>query len=83
MIKLNYRNVNSAIIGNENGLDIEKEFAEYQDRIRDIIADLNQRKDKPGQWLQWLNLGYSEETVWYAKEVELIVKAPVGQTAAH
>ena len=74
MIKLNYRNVNSAIIGNENGLDIEKEFAEYQDRIRDIIADLNQRKDKPGQWLQWLNLGYSEETVWYAKEFASMVK---------
>ena len=73
MIKLNYRNVNSAIIGEENGLDIEHVFSEFKDRIRDIITDLNQRKDKPGQWLQWMNLGYSEETVWYAKEFASMV----------
>ena len=74
MIKLNYRNVNSAIIGEENGLDVEQVFLEFKDRIRDIITDLNQRKDKPGQWLQWMNLGYSEETVWYAKEFASMVE---------
>lgn len=74
MIKLNYRNVNSAIIGQENGLDIEQKFAEYKDAVRNIITDLNQRKDKPGQWLQWMNLGYSEETVWYAKEFASMVE---------
>lgn len=74
MIKLNYRNVNSAIIGEEHGLNIEQVFSEYKDRIRDIISDLNQRKDKPGQWLQWMNLGYSEETVWYAKEFASMVE---------
>lgn len=74
MIKLNYRNVNSAIIGQENGLDIEQKFTEYKDAVRNIITDLNQRKDKPGQWLQWMNLGYSEETVWYAKEFASMVE---------
>ena len=74
MIKLNYRNVNSAIIGEEHGLNIEQVFSDYKDRIRDIISDLNQRKDKPGQWLQWMNLGYSEETVWYAKEFASMVE---------
>ena len=74
MIKLNYRNVNSAIIGEEHGLNIEQVFSEYKDKIRDIISDLNQRKDKPGQWLQWMNLGYSEETVWYAKEFASMVE---------
>ena len=74
MIKLNYRNVNSAIIGQENGLDIEQKFAEYKDSIKNIITNLNQRKDKPGQWLQWMNLGYSEETVWYAKEFASMVE---------
>ena len=74
MIKLNYRNVNSTIIGEEHGLNIEQVFSEYKDRIREIISDLNQRKDKPGQWLQWMNLGYSEETVWYAKEFASMVE---------
>ena len=74
MIKLNYRNVNSTIIGEENGLNIEQIFSDYKDRIREIISDLNQRKDKPGQWLQWMNLGYSEETVWYAKEFASMVE---------
>ena len=74
MIRLNYRNVNSIVIGEENGLDIEREFLEYKETIKNIIADLNQRKDKPGQWLQWMNLGYSEETVWYVKEFASMVE---------
>ncbi|MBQ7125707.1 glucose-6-phosphate isomerase [bacterium] len=74
MIKLNYRNVNSFLIGNEDGLDVEKEFLEYKDVIKNIISELNQKKDKPGQWLQWMNLGYSEETVWYVKEYASMVK---------
>ena len=74
MIRLNYRNVNSIVIGEENGLNLEQVFSEFKDRIRDIITDLNQRKDKPGQWLQWMNLGYSEETVWYVKEFASMVE---------
>ena len=35
---------------------------------------MNTRKDKPGQWLQWMNLGYNEETVWYVKEYAAMVK---------
>ena len=68
MIKLNYHYVDKDIIGKEHGLEIEKEFAKHKDDIAKIITDLNKRKDKPGQWLQWMNLGYNEETVWYVKE---------------
>ncbi|MCQ2753527.1 MAG: glucose-6-phosphate isomerase [bacterium] len=74
MIKLNYRNADSLIIGQENGLDIAQEFTNYKERIAEIITSLNQRKDKPGQWLQWMNLGYSEETVWYVKEFASMVE---------
>jgi len=74
MIRLNYRNVNSVVIGEENGLNIEQEFLNYKETIQNIISDLNQRKDKPGQWLQWMNLGYSEETVWYVKEFASMVR---------
>lgn len=74
MLKLDYRNINSTIIGEENGLDIQKEFESYKESITKIIADLNKRKDKPGQWLQWMNLGYNEETVWYVKEYASLVK---------
>jgi len=74
MIKFNYKNVSSDIIGQENGLDLNYEFEAHKDRISEIITSLNQRKDKPGQWLQWMNLGYSEETVWYVKEFASLVK---------
>ena len=74
MLKLDYRNVDAMLIGEEHGLDIESSFNEYKDKITHIIADLNKRKDKPGQWLQWMNLGYSEETVWYVKEYASMVE---------
>ena len=74
MIKLNYRNTDAMVIGKENGLNLKEEFAQYKDTITKIIANLNQRKDKPGQWLQWMNLGYNEETVWYVKEFASMVK---------
>ena len=74
MIKLNYRNSDSSVIGSENGLNIQEEFYNYKDKITEIITSLNQRKDKPGQWLQWMNLGYNEETVWYVKEFAAMVK---------
>ena len=74
MPKFSYRNSDQNIIGSEHGLDLNFEFSQYQEKIKNIIASLNQRKDKPGQWLQWMNLGYSEETVWYVKEFASMVK---------
>ena len=74
MLSFDCKNVSKDIIGEANGLDLNAAFNEYQDKIKDIIADLNSRKDKPGQWLQWMNLGYNEETVWYVKEYAAMVK---------
>lgn len=74
MIELCCRNVDTCIIGHENGLDLKSEFDAYKETITKIIASLNQRKDKPGQWLQWMNLGYNEETIWYVKEYASMVK---------
>ncbi len=74
MIELNYKNADALVIGEENGLNIEEEFNNYQEKITHIIADLNKRKDKPGQWLRWMNLGYSEETIWYVKEFASMVE---------
>lgn len=74
MIKLNYKNADARVIGQENGLNLEQEFDAYKDKIVSIIADLNKRKDKNGQWLQWMNLGYNEETLWYVKEYAAMVK---------
>lgn len=73
-IKFNYKDSDSMILGPENGLDIVAEFEAYKDVIKQIITSLNQRKDKPGQWLQWMNLGYNEETVWYVKEYASMVQ---------
>ncbi|MBE7702504.1 MAG: glucose-6-phosphate isomerase [Cyanobacteria bacterium SIG28] len=74
MIKLNCLKSDSAIIGEENGLNLKEEFANYSETITHIITSLNQRKDKPGQWLQWMNLGYHEQTVWYVKEFASMVR---------
>lgn len=74
MIKFDYRNADSFVVGSADGLDLSQEFERYKERIASIIADLNKRKDKPGQWLQWMNLGYSEETVWYVKEYAALVE---------
>lgn len=74
MIKFDYRSADSAVVGSADGLNLSEEFSIYKDRIAEIIADLNKRKDKPGQWLQWMNLGYSEETVWYVKEYAALVR---------
>jgi len=74
MIELNYKNADALIIGEENGLNIEYEFNKYQDRISDIITSIQERKDTPGQWLQWMNLAYTEETIWYAKEFASLVE---------
>lgn len=74
MIKFDYRSADSSVVGSADGLNLSEEFAAYKDRIAEIIADLNKRKDKPGQWLQWMNLGYSEETAWYVKEYAALVR---------
>ena len=68
MLEFDYKNVTAEILGEDNGLNLEQEFDCYHERIARIISDLNSKKDKPGQWLQWMNLGYSEETVWLVKE---------------
>ena len=74
MLKFNYKNADAIVVGEENGLNIEQEFCNYKETIANIISDLNKRKDKPGQWLRWMNLGYSEETIWYVKEFASMVE---------
>ena len=74
MLKLNCKNSDYRIIGDEHGLNLDEEFNNYSERIADIIRSLNQRKDKPNEWLQWMNLGYNEETVWYVKEFASMVE---------
>ena len=74
MITLDYKRVDEKIIGEDNGLNLEQEFENYKDKIANIIVDLNKRKDKLGQWLQWMNLGYNEETLWYVKEYAAMVQ---------
>lgn len=75
MIEVDYRNIKSEIVGEENGLNIENEFNKYKETIHRIITDLNSNKDKPGYNLQWMNLGYNEETIWYVKEFAAMVES--------
>ena len=72
MIKFDCTNISEQVVG-ENGLNIKQSFDEYSLKIQEIITNLNMKKDKHGAWLQWRNLGYSEETVWYVKEFAAMV----------
>ncbi len=72
MIKLDFSNASNKVI-QEEGLDLASSFGEYAPKIQEIITNLNMKKDKPGSWLQWMNLGYNEETVWYVKEYAAMV----------
>ena len=73
MLKLNYRNADLAVLGSENGLDLTSEFANYSEKISQIIASLNERRNKHGQGLQWMNAGVHEQTIWYVKEFASMV----------
>ena len=74
MLELDIRGVSGSIIGEENGLNIQEEFEKYRTKIAEIITDLYKKKDTAGEGLQWMNLGYSEETVWYVKEYAALVE---------
>ena len=51
MLRLNCNNSDIRIIGDEHGLNLDVEFSNYSERISEIIRNLNQRKDKPGERL--------------------------------
>ena len=74
MIELDIRGISNTVIGSENGLDIKSEFENYRTKIAEIITSLYNRKDTPGEGLQWMNLGYSQETSWYVKEYAALVE---------
>lgn len=74
MLEYSWANASANVLGHEHGLDIEKVFGENQQRIKEIISDIYAKKDRSGQWLKWLNLGYQDETVWYIKEYAAKVK---------
>ncbi len=74
MLKFDYRNIRADIIGEENGLEVEKEFDNYKERVSQIIDDLYANKDTRDAGLKWLNLGYDEDTLWYINEFAAEVK---------
>lgn len=74
MIEFSWKNASSDVIGSEHGLDVNKEFDNYSDKIAEVVSGIYAKKDKAGQWLKWMNLGYNEDTVWYIKEFAAEVK---------
>lgn len=74
MIELNYTGVKSEVIGADNGIDVELEFSNYKERIAQIINEINSNKSKAGEWLQWTNMQYCDETAWYIKEYASMVE---------
>lgn len=63
MLEFNPRNVDSAVIGYEHGLDLNHEFNYHKDRIAYIINELKNNKNINGKWLRWMNLGYDFDLV--------------------
>jgi len=63
MLEFNWKNADSAIVGKEHGLDIQKEFETNKDKIAEIVSGIYRDRNKTGKWLAWMNLGYKEDTV--------------------
>lgn len=74
MLKFDYRNIKAEIIGEDNGLYIEREFENYKDKIAQIITELYEQKDVRNAGKKWMNLGYDEDTLWYINEFAADVK---------
>ncbi len=74
MIELDIRGADQKIIGDTNGLNLAEEFENYKEKIAQIISNLYGKKDTQGEGLQWMNLGYSQETSWYVKEYASLVE---------
>lgn len=74
MINYCCKNADSSVVGKEHGLDIQKEFQNYKEKIAEIVSDIYAIKDKSGQWLKWMNLGYNHELVTEINEYAQSVK---------
>lgn len=68
MIKYDYSNVHSKIIGEENGFDIERKFDEYSLTIKETINDINIEKEFPNSGSNWINFLNDEENLQKIKE---------------
>jgi len=74
MISFDWKNADCSVIGEEHGLDIQKEFVEYSTKIAEAVSGIYAAKDTPGKWLKWMNLGYNEEIVSQINEYASSVK---------
>ena len=74
MLEFNWKNADSAIIGREHGIDIQKEFENYKDKIAEIVSDIYSNKDMDGRWLRWMTLGNQQEVVDQINEYASKVK---------
>ena len=68
MIKYDYGNIHSRIIGEENGFDTEKKFDEYSLTIKEAVNDINIEKEYSNSGLNWINFLYEEENLTKIKE---------------
>jgi len=63
MLEFSWKNADSAVVGKEHGIDVNKEFGNFSDKIAEIVTDIYNNKSTSGRWLAWMNLGYNEELV--------------------
>ncbi|MEI7474239.1 MAG: glucose-6-phosphate isomerase [bacterium] len=74
MLNFNWNNADCAIVGNEHGLNVEKEFENYREKMAQIVEEVYANRSTDGRWLQWMNLGYKEELVKEINEFAASVK---------
>lgn len=74
MINYCWKNADAAVLGAEHGLNVQKEFENYREKISEIVADIYASKDTAGNWLKWMNLGYNQELLTEINEYAQSVK---------
>lgn len=63
MINYSWKNADASVVGAEHGLNVQKEFDNHRAQISEIVSGLYAKKDTPGNWLKWMNLGYNQDLV--------------------
>lgn len=74
MINFCWKNADLSVVGEEHGLNTQKEFENYRERISEIVSGIYAKKDTPGNWLKWMNLGNNQELVCEINEYAQSVK---------
>ncbi len=74
MIKFDFTNIRQEVIGSDHGLDVDFEFANYSQKISQIIKHIFEQKDNPDSKYRWMNCYNEKQSIDEVLEYADMVK---------